>query len=118
MIYSQSFLFSALREDSSKSNSRALRSASGVPFLSVICFHFSQKAILFSVTVGLCVFVCSGRRSQQRHPSDGPSLSRGWHCPLGVLLSRGGPGVIYFRLRGRLLSLAELRQFTLAERMA
>lgn len=73
MIYSQSFLFSALREDSSKSNSRALCSASGVPFLSAICFHFSQKAISFSVTVGLCVFVRSGRRSQQRHPSDGPS---------------------------------------------
>lgn len=57
MIYSQSFLFSALREDSSKSNSRALRSSSEVPFLSAICFHFSQKAILFSFTT-ICLRFC------------------------------------------------------------
>ena len=39
MIYSQSFFFSALREDSSKSNSRALRSRaelhSYLPFASI-----------------------------------------------------------------------------------
>ena len=64
MIYSQSFFFSALREDSSKSNSRALRSRAE--------FHSLQKAILFSVTVGLCVlFAVVGARSK-RHPSDGP----------------------------------------------
>ena len=64
MIYSQSFFFSALREDFSKSNSRALRSRAE--------FHSLQKAILFSVTVGLCVlFAVVGARSK-RHPSDGP----------------------------------------------
>ena len=39
MIYSQSFFFSALREDSSKSNARALRSRaefhSYLPFVSI-----------------------------------------------------------------------------------
>ena len=57
MIYSQSFFFSALREDSSKSNSRALRSRAE--------FHSLQKAILFSVTVGLCVlFAVVGARNK------------------------------------------------------
>ena len=72
MIYSQSFFFSAPQGGLLQVQFSRPPLASGVPFLSAICFHFLQKAILFSVTVGLCVlFAVVGARSK-RHPSDGP----------------------------------------------
>ena len=83
MIYSQSFFFSVLGEDSSKSNSLALRSRA--EFHSYLPFASISYKSHFVLGHGrpLC-FVRSCRRSQQRHPSD---RNEKYH---GVLLARGG----------------------------
>lgn len=54
MIYSQSFLFSALREDSSKSNSRGGRERSSIPICHLLPF-LTESHFVFGHGRPLCL---------------------------------------------------------------
>lgn len=54
MIYSQSFFRSALREDSSKSNSRALRERSPIPICHLLPF-LAESHFVFGHGRPLCL---------------------------------------------------------------
>lgn len=54
MIYSQSFFRSALREDSSKSNSRALRERSSIPICHLLPF-LTESHFVFGHGRPLCL---------------------------------------------------------------
>lgn len=66
MIYSQSFFFSALREDSSKSNSRALRERSSIPICHLLSFltesHFVLVHDHFLAFLLVFLYICHYER--------------------------------------------------------